>query len=399
MESGRPSRARTHTPIFPKKRTWVVASSLRAFLPKENESNNIRPTVHSMVASARPEEIPSETAAEIMLDNDEDSRQRSLYGRYMSELGAFLAFALALAMATIAWEDLTCSHVLPSRATLTFVVNQRQQYPSSSSTGSSSTAKPSSWGASTVHGMGFGWSERQVVLLQQQSSSFSNDDDTNNDSTSGGDVDPLAQIPSYNEVLLRHRTETLPQWKESPTLASTQAAIHNVLSSLQTIERLQIMANDYKWDAIRTALHDAPMADLPQAASVLRQIHPKQHFSSMSNTGQSLSEVVGFDWGSCAWRHCGALADTQEALDELEQLLGVLEPFEAVFCLDIVERSLRDILMAVPWLEAAPADAKAYATLPAYVSKIAIETENDNDDATSRIDAAYFKALQELRID
>lgn len=47
---------------------------------------------------------------------------------------------------------------------------------------------------------------------------------------------------------------------------------------------------------------------------------------------------------SCAWRHCGALADAQEALDELDSLVGVFEPFECLFCLDVVERSFRDIL-------------------------------------------------------
>lgn len=47
---------------------------------------------------------------------------------------------------------------------------------------------------------------------------------------------------------------------------------------------------------------------------------------------------------SCAWRHCGAFADAQEALDELESLVGVFEPFECLFCLDVVERSFRDML-------------------------------------------------------
>jgi hypothetical protein len=47
---------------------------------------------------------------------------------------------------------------------------------------------------------------------------------------------------------------------------------------------------------------------------------------------------------SCAWRHCGALADAQEALDQLDHAIGMLEPFECLYCLDVVERSLRDIL-------------------------------------------------------
>lgn len=47
---------------------------------------------------------------------------------------------------------------------------------------------------------------------------------------------------------------------------------------------------------------------------------------------------------SCAWRHCGALADAEEALDELDHLVGVLEPYECLFCIDVIERSFRDIL-------------------------------------------------------
>ena len=35
-------------------------------------------------------------------------------------------------------------------------------------------------------------------------------------------------------------------------------------------------------------------------------------------------EEIGFDWGSCAWRHCGAQADAQEAISELLKDVGML---------------------------------------------------------------------------
>lgn len=63
----------------------------------------------------------------------------------------------------------------------------------------------------------------------------------------------------------------------------------------------------------------------------------------MANHNHSLITNIYFRH-SCAWRHCGAQADAQESLAELYNLLGVLEPFECLFCLDIVERSLHDIL-------------------------------------------------------
>ena len=61
-----------------------------------------------------------------------------------------------------------------------------------------------------------------------------------------------------------------------------------------------------------------------------------------------LCYCFGAKKNSCGWRHCGAQADFQEALAELDQLVGVLEPYECLFCLDICERSLRDVLAMIP---------------------------------------------------
>jgi hypothetical protein len=44
-----------------------------------------------------------------------------------------------------------------------------------------------------------------------------------------------------------------------------------------------------------------------------------------------LPSLVGFDWGRCAWRHCGAKADAQEAIAELYSNVGMPEPFECRF--------------------------------------------------------------------
>lgn len=43
---------------------------------------------------------------------------------------------------------------------------------------------------------------------------------------------------------------------------------------------------------------------------------------------------------SCAWRHCGALADAQEAFSELYNGLGLLEPYECLFVLDVIGKIL-----------------------------------------------------------
>lgn len=288
-----------------------------------------------MVLTRRPDDIPAPAADE-----------KGLLTRYLPEIIGFFAYSFAIAILVVSWEDVTCSYVLPSRHRTSLSVQQQQP-----------------WGASTVHGMGFGVNQRDLLL-----------------------PDALSNLPSYNEIMLQHRTKTVPRWKEAPTKAAVRAATQTITSSLETVWKLQVMADDYQWDSIRSQLHKPPLQDLPAAAAVLRQLEG------------DAKETVGFDWGSCAWRHCGATADAQEALNELDQLLGVLEPFEAVFCLDIVERSLRDIMTVIPWDWASQSDVLFYKNLRVYVPKVSADVV-DEEEATSRIDDAYFKALQELRID
>ena len=54
----------------------------------------------------------------------------------------------------------------------------------------------------------------------------------------------------------------------------------------------------------------------------------KEHIKYLSKDSR---DEIGFSWGSCAWRHCGALADAQEAIDQLDHQVGMLEPFECLF--------------------------------------------------------------------
>lgn len=205
--------------------------------------------------------------------------------------------------------------------------------------------------------------------------------------------DESASLPSYNEVMLRHRQERIQQWHAGAQASDSQKAqaIHLLVECYQNLGTLRQYANDYQWTNLRSALREEPWAaKLESAASSLR----------------SVDQAVGFDWASCAWRHCGALADIQEALDELDALVGVLEPFEALFCLDIVERAVRDMLTEAPWAVAFPADQMVYASLPPYQAHRVFEAPNDpaNPDVSEaeeswRLDEEYIKALQDLRIE
>jgi hypothetical protein len=268
--------------------------------------------------------------------------------------------AFLLAVLLLTWEDYTCNHTLPSR--------NRVDLPVSTS-----------WGASTVHGLGFGKAER-LQLQQRKISPTSTDDD-------------LLHVPSYNEVMLEHRQERVTRWRNTDELGVIEdmaVPIHTLCQILRSITDLQGLAENYQWVEMRTALHTAPLSQLEKSASSLRKWDP--------------DAVIGFDWGSCAWRHCGALADAQEAVDELDSLLGVLQPYEALFCLDVLERSVRDMLTTVPWQQADTADVQFWKELPVYIPLTSTNVQYDDNDPDSTgdnyiVDEAYVKALFELRVD
>ncbi len=109
---------------------------------------------------------------------------------------------------------------------------------------------------------------------------------------------------------------------------------------------------------------------------------------------------------SCAWRHCGAQADAQEALAELYNSIGLFEPFECLFTIDIVERSLRDIISVVPIKYHSQEDINGLHPYNKYKSQQEINLDNgmigsDNGDydGMDSSDVDYLKILNGLRND
>jgi hypothetical protein len=221
-----------------------------------------------------------------------------------------LCMSLVIALMLVTWEDVSMAHPM-----------RQEQYFSSS------LVKPASlWGRSTVHGMAFGRQERLAfsVAADLESSEY-------------------RDLPSYNEVMLQHRKERVSLWKKQGvpeneiTRDDVIDSVKQVQLALLQLQDCKQLIRDYEWNKLRSILsYKTFRSDLESSCYLLQGADP---FLTLESR-----QVIGFDWGSCGWRHCGALADAQEALDELDQLLGVLEPFECLFCLDIVERSLRDIL-------------------------------------------------------
>jgi len=141
-------------------------------------------------------------------------------------------------------------------------------------------------------------------------------------------------------------------------------------ASIGELDELKAMADEYMWEEMRGYLEPPPAATATTGSAYAagptgeggggRSLHaaleysmdvlrttaaPSIRSSSGGGVGRprggggggggeyvgELPGLIGFDWGSCAWRHCGARADAQEAVAELYSNVGMLEPFECRF--------------------------------------------------------------------
>jgi len=241
----------------------------------------------------------------------------------------------------------------------------------------------------------------------------------------------MREIRSYNEIMEEHRLHRIPTWRhDNPSSINTiidnnnnMATVSNKASSssssaaqslsttsqqqqkemensvgsvyraLEVINQLKVEASDYNWDTMKSLLESPILRkDLLEGCSVLR--------GAVGLLDNDARTEIGFDWGSCAWRHCGANADAQESLAELYNNAGMLEPFECLFTLDIVERSLRDILAVVP-TNYHPVELRH--NLKAYVPYQQINSngysDNEDDNVSSTIDDKFVNTLSGLRND
>ncbi|KAL7504051.1 hypothetical protein ACHAXN_001766 [Cyclotella atomus] len=294
----------------------------------------------------------------------------------------FTTGCLVVAMFVSTYEDYDVTHVRPNPSTL---------------------RRPTS--ASSVHylgaatkGMGWGKSERTMDNTMTEFEEWY-----------GPSALTLQWKPSYNEIMLEHRLERVPRWvneegtsmqpARSYSVEEFHRAVLELYNCLDELDKLKLIADDYQWEEIRTTLSPDNMQSsirntLEYSMDVLKYI-PISNNNPQERDGD-LPSVIGFDWGSCAWRHCGAKADGQEALAELYSSVGMLEPFECRFVIDIIERSIREVLAAVPnellpEQNGTPMHVKPYVP---YVSQADLEA-----DGIGGIEAEYAQILSDLRVD
>eukprot|EP00565_Helicotheca_tamesis_P008684 CAMPEP_0185732172 /NCGR_PEP_ID=MMETSP1171-20130828/15241_1 /TAXON_ID=374046 /ORGANISM="Helicotheca tamensis, Strain CCMP826" /LENGTH=472 /DNA_ID=CAMNT_0028401593 /DNA_START=55 /DNA_END=1469 /DNA_ORIENTATION=- len=303
----------------------------------------------------------------------------------------FTCFTTSLALSS--YEDYECANLKSGRSTLR---------PQTSSSSSSSIA---------TKGLGRGKVDRinglfddEAYLYYKSTTSPSSVDDNGSDG-SPPVITNMREIQSYNEIMEYHRNQRVKRWTPFTSSTTTPTTIteeqvkqatHQIYISLNTILQLKEMAINYEWDEMTFVLRQPVLnLDLECACEVLR--------GAKGLVGEEGRLEIGFDWGSCAWRHCGAQADAQEAIAELYNYVGLYEPYECLFVLDIIERSLRDIIMVVPVKYQKEEDWRGLRDYVQY------QPVNPRDDGyrgdgidsvdTSSIDEDYLEALTGLKSD
>ena len=212
---------------------------------------------------------------------------------FLSTLSSTIKLAtwsLFVAVTIMAWEDISNTH--PMRSYLQTTTVQQQQPLSTLHL------------ASTVRGLAFGNEERQQII----------------DSDGLETVEPestLTNILSNNEVMLNHRTRRVAKWKQEINLQDVEQSVRQLQLALLHVLKCEKLVSDYDWDEVAKSLRDPIiLTHFDNACDILNRAND---FLSL----EARSEV-GFDFGSCAWRHCGAFADVREAIDELDHLVGIL---------------------------------------------------------------------------
>ncbi len=323
-------------------------STIDADIPDEHEGGNKKYRKNS------PEQQRNSADSTILSWND------------ILPLSMYATACVVAAILVSTYEDYDVTHTRPSPSTLRLpTVISSESIPSSSS-----WRRSFNFIGAATRGMGWGPSDRDSIpssttLVSEDTYKIYSFEDWY-----GTSATTLQWKPSYNEIMLQHRLERVPRWnelgnKQSTTSTSTQnnmtptkeqlkQAVLQLHHSLEEIEKLKAMAEDYMWEEMKDHLSPTPntlairtKSDYPlplaleYSMDILKSIASYYSSSSIDHSTMSkrylnmdeLPNLIGFDWGSCAWRHCGAKADAQEAIAELYSNVGMLEPFECQFIL------------------------------------------------------------------
>ena len=149
--------------------------------------------------------------------------------------------------------------------------------------------------------------------------------------------DELYRLRSQNELAPR-RAALDADWRElrrsPPTREQTAQAFEEVVRVRDAIREARALAEAQRWAELGALLPADTVPALERAATLLA--------ASASLTADQRA-AIGWQWGACGWRRCGAQADAAQALSKLRANLGMVVPLEALFYLDVALRSTDEI--------------------------------------------------------
>lgn len=313
-------------------------------------------------------------SAGIIEDIEINSRTKDDVSKVILHLASCVLVASVLTL----WEGIDCTYLKPLSSTI-------RNYPETTVMSSNDNRQVPGiiqLMAQSTRGMGRGAADRSDGWYQDTYQ-------TSRDSI-GQDITSTRTIRSYNEIMLEHRVTRVPNWKkEVVTKEDVMDSVDSVIRALETINLLKSISEEYEWETMTQILREPVLtSELQYSCGVLQQAKDFLSFE--------MRQEIGFDWGSCAWRLCGAKADAQESLAELYNSIGMFEPFECLFVLDIVDRSLRDILTAVP-VDYKPSSVEIIKRIGEYVPYEAKYGGGEDENGIDAMDKDFLNALEGLR--
>lgn len=148
----------------------------------------------------------------------------------------------------------------------------------------------------------------------------------------------LAQLRSSNQ-LAPSRRALEADWAElrgrAVSRAEAERAFATVLQARAAVVRAEDAARHSRWAELDAAVPLALVRELEMAATVLA----RAPFISAEGRAD-----IGWQWGACGFRRCGAQADAAQALCKLRANLGMVVPMEALFYLDVAKRAIDEVV-------------------------------------------------------
>jgi hypothetical protein len=163
---------------------------------------------------------------------------------------------------------------------------------------------------------------------------------------------------------LEHEWQALREARDSGLIdrAATENALATVLQVRNAILRAEALARDRRTVEIEPIITKSLVRDFERASTML---------ASSPLLSHDARDSIGWQWGACGFKRCGAQADAAQALSKLRANLGMVVPLEALFYLDIAKRAVEEILQI--GVNAGCLPAGAIGPAPEYLSRETLE--------------------------